>query len=108
MRVFPKQAWVAAAHAETVDIQREVEAKLWLRWALERIQAAATGALPVVSILTLIHVPPSRRKQLIIVPPHLVRLDTGADLNLLPHRSRAVSQDQWQELFLKAEMKSPQ
>jgi hypothetical protein len=43
----------AAAHAQTVEIQREVQAKLWLRWALERIQVA-TGAVLVVWILTLI------------------------------------------------------
>jgi hypothetical protein len=43
----------AAAHAQTVEIQREVQTKLWLRWTLERIEAAA-GALPVFSILTFI------------------------------------------------------
>jgi hypothetical protein len=43
----------AAAHAQTVDIQREVEAKLWIQRVLARIQVA-TGAPPVVSIMILV------------------------------------------------------
>jgi hypothetical protein len=41
------------AHAQTVEIQQEVEAKLWIRWVLARIEAA-TGAPPFVSILALV------------------------------------------------------
>jgi hypothetical protein len=41
------------AHAQAVEIQREVEAKLWLRWVLARIEAA-TGAPPFVFILALV------------------------------------------------------
>jgi hypothetical protein len=40
-------------HAQTVEIQQEVEAKLWIRWVLARIEAA-TGAPPFVSLLALV------------------------------------------------------
>ena len=40
-------------HAQTVEIQREVEVTLWLRWLLARVEAA-TGAPPFVSVLALV------------------------------------------------------
>ncbi len=43
------------ALAQTVEIQREVDAKLWLRWVLARVEAA-TGAPPFVSVLALVAV----------------------------------------------------
>jgi hypothetical protein len=43
----------AAAQAQTVEIQREVEAKLWIQRVLARIQAA-TGSPPVASIVILV------------------------------------------------------
>lgn len=43
----------ASVHAQTVEIQREVEAKLWIQRVLARIQAA-TGSPPVVSIVILV------------------------------------------------------
>ncbi len=42
-----------AAHAQTEEIQREVEAKLWIQRVLTKIQNA-TGASPLVSSLILI------------------------------------------------------
>jgi hypothetical protein len=41
------------AYAQTVEIQREVEAKLWIQRVLARIQTT-TGAPPLVSSLVLI------------------------------------------------------
>jgi hypothetical protein len=40
------------AHAQTVEIQREVGARLWLQWVLARM-GAATGAPPFASALAL-------------------------------------------------------
>jgi hypothetical protein len=39
-------------HAQTVEIQREVGARLWLQWVLARV-GAATGAPPFISTLAL-------------------------------------------------------
>jgi hypothetical protein len=43
----------AAAQAQTEEIQQEVETKLWIQFVLTKIQDA-TGAPPLVSILTLV------------------------------------------------------
>jgi hypothetical protein len=41
------------AHAQTEEVQREVEAKLWIQRVFEKIEAV-TGATPLVSVLTLL------------------------------------------------------